>query len=154
MTIVRHDDGSLTIPIEPEPTADTGDDEQGEASEVAAPTSRTVRPGEGGYDEALAEWDLQQHPDSGPAVSTASGREEAMAVVHTLAHDPDADPEAAVEGHDGEAVAEALRHVLVGGEPSVAAFADEVAEAEGGDPVAPHELTKVIGEVLRVVDDA
>src|SRR5829696_4313837 len=144
MDIVRNDDGSLTIPIdpprltggdeEPAPDADTEARTTSDA-EPAGPTTRTLRPGEGGYDEALAAWDLQQHPDQGPAVSTASGREEAMAVVHEVAEDPDHDVSSAVEGHEPEPVAEALRHVLVGGEPSVAAFASEVADAEGGEPL-------------------
>ena len=54
--------------------------------------------------------------------------------------------------HDPEASAEALRHVLVGGVPSVDAFAAEVAEAEGGDPIPAHQVTKIIGEVLAEID--
>ena len=45
--------------------------------------------GLGRYDEALAEWDLQQNPDRAPAVSTAAGRQQAMSVVHTVATSPD-----------------------------------------------------------------
>ena len=153
MSIVRNDDGSLTVPVEPEPVAEA-EGEDAETTAEAGPTSKTIRPGEGGYDEALAEWDLQQHPDQGPAVSTASGREQAMAVVHDVAEDPQHDVAEAVEGRDAEPVAEALRHVLVGGEPSVSAFASEVAEAEGGEPLPAHEVTKVIGEVLGEIDDA
>ena len=68
MEIIRHDDGSLTVPVvadrhaadgEPEGTVDLG------------PTTKVLRPGEGGYNEALAQWDLQQHPDHAEAVSTA-----------------------------------------------------------------------------------
>ena len=44
------------------------------------------------------------------------------------------------------------RHVLVGGTPSVHAFAEEVAEAEGGDELPPHKATKIIGEVLAEID--
>ena len=67
MTIVRNPDGSLEVPI-PEarhhdvadaPDASTGD----EVSAATAPTTRVLHPGEGGYNEALAEWDLEQNPD-------------------------------------------------------------------------------------------
>jgi hypothetical protein len=34
----------------------------------------------------------------------------------------------------------------------VQAFASEVAEAEGGDELAPHKATKIIGEVLAEID--
>ena len=51
-----------------------------------------------------------------------------------------------------ESSGEALRHVLVGGVPSVEAFADEVAEAEGGEPLPAHQATKIIGEVLSELD--
>jgi hypothetical protein len=54
---------------------------------------------------------------------------------------------------DPGASAEALRHVLVGGTPSVKAFASEVAEAEGGDELPPHKATKIIGEVLAEIDN-
>ena len=53
---------------------------------------------------------------------------------------------------DPAAGAEALRHVLVGGTPSVSAFADEVADAEGGDVLRPHMATRIIGEVLAEID--
>ena len=111
-----------------------------------------VRPGEGGYIEALAEWDLQQHPDRGEAVSTVSGREQAMAVVHAVDEDREHVTEAVESLADPHASAEALRHVLVGGTPSVKAFASEVAEAEGGDELPPHTATKIIGEVLAEID--
>ena len=116
------------------------------------PTTRVIRPGEGGYIEALAEWEEQEHPDRGEAVSTASGREQAMAVVHAVAEDPDHVAEAVDALDDPAAGGEALRHVLVGGTPSVQAFAGEVAEAEGGDPLPPHTTTKIIGEVLVEID--
>jgi hypothetical protein len=88
-----------------------------------------IRPGEGGYNEALAEWEGEQHPDRPEAVSTASGREQAMAVVHAVAEDPDHVSEAVDALDDPTACAEALRRVLVGGTPSVEAFAGEVAGA-------------------------
>jgi len=111
-----------------------------------------IRPGEGGYAEALAEWDTQQNPDRGEAVSTASGREQAMHVVHAVAEDPKHVHEAVESLADPDASAEALRHVLVGGTPSVQAFSAEVAAAEGGDALPPHKATKIIGEVLAEID--
>jgi hypothetical protein len=152
--IIRHDDGSLTVPVTPERHA--GDDDPDTAVEPGEttpnPTTMVLRPGEGGYNEALAAWDVQQNPDRGEAVSTASGREEAMAVVHAVAEDPDHVAEAVESLDDAGASAEALRHVLIGGTPSVKAFASEVAEAEGGDELAPHTATKIIGEVLAEID--
>jgi hypothetical protein len=157
MEIIRNPDGSLVVPI-PEGRHHDGDDaadasiaNDGEA--VAAATTRLLHPGEGGYNEALAEWDLQQDPDRAPAVSTASGREEAMDVVHTLAESPDHDvADALKDVKDTEASAEALRHVLIGGTHSVEAFSEEVAEAEGGEPLPAHKMTKIIGEVLAELD--
>lgn len=151
MDIIRHDDGSLTVPVAPDRHAD--DENSGEKSEVdAGPETLTLRPGEGGYNEALAEWDQQQHPDRDEPVSTASGREEAMAVVHAVAEDPKHVAEAIESLDDPDASADALRHVLVGGTPSVQAFASEVAEAEGGEALPPHQATKIIGEVLAEID--
>lgn len=156
MEIVRNADGTLVVPIEAERRHDADDDAVGEddaADRAAAPTTRVLHPGEGGYDEALAEWDLQQHPDREPAVSTASGREEAMTLVHAVAESPDhAVAPALAALDDPEASGEALRHVLVGGVPSVEAFAHEVAEAEGGEPLPAHQATKIIGEVLGELD--
>ena len=161
MDIVRNADGTLVVPLDParRPAADadpsSGDgDGDGESTEAtAAPTTRVLHPGEGGYDEALAEWDLQQNPDREPAVSTASGRQEAMALVHAVAESPDhAVKPALAKLDDPEASGEALRHVLVGGVPSVEAFAHEVAEAEGGEPLAAHQATKIIGAVLGELD--
>ena len=112
-----------------------------------------LHPGEGGYDEALAEWDLQQNPDRGAVVSTATGRQEAMALVHAVATSADHDVAPAIAAlDDPSASGEALRHVLVGGVHSVEAFAAEVADAEGGDPMSAHETTKIIGEVLAELD--
>jgi hypothetical protein len=132
------------------------DDESadGDASEVAAaPGTRVLHPGEGGYDEALTEWDRQQNPDAEPPVSTATGREEAMHVVHEVAESPKHDVAPAVGAlDDPEAAAEALRHVLIGGQHAVEDFAKETADAEGGDPLKPHEATKIIGEVLAELD--
>jgi len=157
MEIIRNPDGSLVVPI-PEGRHHVGEDAvDGPTSDtndvVAEPTTRVLHPGEGGYNEALAEWDLQQNPDREPAVSTASGREEAMSVVHTIAGSPDHDVAGALRGiNDAHASGEALRHVLIGGTHSVEAFADEVAEAEGGEPLPAHAMTKIIGEVLAELD--
>src|SRR6478672_1408487 len=130
MDIVRNDDGSLIVPVE----ARAHDTDDGEPTDTS-PTTRVLHPGEGGYDEALAEWDLQQNPDRAPVVSTASGRQEAMALIHAVATSPDHAVAPAVAAlDDPEASAQALRHVLVGGVHSVEAFAAEVAAAEGGDP--------------------
>ena len=150
--IVRNDDGTLTVQVEPE-RRDVEDEDVATTVETV-----TLHPGEGGYDEALGLWDLQQDPDRGAAVSTASGREEAMSVVHQVASDDEHEPEDVVEEavehlDDPEASAEALRHVLVGGQPSVEGFAAEVADAEGGDPIPPHQMTKIIGEVLSEIDE-
>ena len=111
-----------------------------------------IRPGEGGYNEALAEWESDQHPDRDELVSTKSGRKQAMAVVHAVAEDPDHVAEAVDALDDPIAGAEALSHVLVGGTPSVEAFADEVADEEGGDVIPPHTATRIIGEVLAEID--
>jgi hypothetical protein len=156
MEIVRNPDGSLIVPIKEvrhhddvEETAVV--DEAGDGSE--APTTRVLHAGEGGYNEALAEWDAQQNPDRAPAVSTASGREEAMHVVHVVADSPEHDVAAALDDvNDSEASGEALRHVLIGGNPSVEAFSGEVAQAEGGEPLPAHKMTKIIGEVLAELD--
>jgi hypothetical protein len=147
MNIIRHDDGSLTVPVVPgrHDTEETDDP-------VTEPASITLRPGEGGYVEALAEWEADQHPDRGEAVSTASGREQAMSVVHAVAEDPDHVSDAVDALDDPTAGGDALRHVLVGGTPSVQAFANEVADAEGGEPLAPHTATGIIGEVLSEID--
>jgi len=156
MEIIRNPDGSLVVPIPEGRHHDSDDDTEGAtdaAEEIAAPTTRVLHPGEGGYNEALAEWDLQQNPDRAPAVSTASGREEAMHVVHAVAESPDHDVAGALkEVNDSEASGEALRHVLVGGTHSVEAFSEEVAEAEGGEPLPAHKMTKIIGEVLADLD--
>lgn len=159
MDIVRNDDGTLMVPVRQDrprdaqdgaPTLSDGADTEAPMTE-ASPTTRVLHPGEGGYDEALAEWDLQQDPDRAPAVSTASGRQEAMTLVHTVAAEHAV--AAAVEAlDDPQASGEALRHVLVGGVHSVEAFAAEVAEAEGGDLLPAHEATKIIGEVLAELD--
>lgn len=157
MEIVRNDDGTLVVPVQPERRHET-DDADGAPTADSAPatageTTRVLHPGEGGYDEALAEWDLEQNPDRAPVVSTADGRHEAMSLVHAVATSPDHAVAAAVAAlDDPEASGEALRHVLVGGVRSVEGFAAEVAEAEGGDPLPAHEATKIIGEVLAELD--
>ena len=154
MNIVRNPDGTLVVPVEPRRVH--GDDEStdGNAVEVAAtPDTRVLHPGEGGYDEALMEWDRQQNPDADVPVSTATGREEAMHVVHEVAESPKHEVAPAVGAlDDPEAAGEALRHVLIGGTHAVEDFAGEVAEAEGGEPLKPHEATKIIGEVLAELD--
>jgi len=151
--IVRNPDGSLIVPVDaPRPDAEDIEAAEGDDAVVAGPSHHVLHPGEGGYDEALALWDEQQHPDRGVAVSTASGREEAMHLLHEVADEDVPVPVAVNELHDPEASAEALRHVLVGGVPSVKAFASEVAESEGGEPLPPHQATKIIGEVLAEID--
>jgi len=161
MDIVRNADGTLVVPVQPPRQHDTEETSEtasaGEEPEAgppdAGPTTRVIHPGEGGYDEALAAWDLQQNPDREPVISTASGRQEAMTLVHAVASSPDHEVAAAVEAlDDPEASGEALRHVLVGGVHAVEDFAAEVAEAEGGDPLPAHQTTKIIGEVLSELD--
>src|SRR5687767_7443039 len=119
MDIIRNADGTLVVPAEPERRPETDDSADtasggadGETTDVnATAATRLLRPGEGGYDEALAEWDSQQHPDRGPAVSTASGREGAISVVHAIATSPDHAVAPALEAlEDPEATGEALRH--------------------------------------------
>ncbi len=162
MDIVRNPDGTLVVPVQPERRHEADDAVEdpiagADATEPpteAPPTTRVLHPGEGGYDEALAEWDLQQNPDRAPVVSTAAGRQEAMSLVHAVATSPDAAVGPAVEAlEDPQASGEALRHVLVGGVHSVEGFAAEVAEAEGGDPLPTHQTTKIIGEVLAELDE-
>jgi hypothetical protein len=161
MDIVRNPDGTLLVPVvperhhhsddEPDSAAPTAKDD-GEPAAVA-PTTRHLHPGEGGYDEALAEWDRQQNPDRAPVVSTATGRQEAMTLVHAVATSADHAVAPAVQALDHpEASGEALRHVLVGGVHSVEDFAAEVEKAEGGDLLTAHETTKIIGEVLTELD--
>ncbi len=155
MDIVRNDDGTLVVPVPAERRHDSDDDADTGAEAPSEATTRVLHPGEGGYDEALAEWDLQQNPDREPVVSTASGRQEAMTLVHTVAEAEDhatAIPPAVEALDDPEASGQALRHVLVGGVHSVEGFAAEVAEAEGGEPLPAHEATKIIGEVLAELD--
>jgi hypothetical protein len=161
MDIVRNPDGTLVVPVPPErahPAAEDGGSSSGgmeaePAPSERSPTTRVLHPGEGGYDEALAEWDLEQNPDRAPVISTASGRREAMALVHALAISPEQGVAPAVEALDDPlATGEALRHILVGGVHSVEAFATEVAEAEGGEPLSAHETTRIIGEVLTELD--
>ena len=157
MEIIRNDDGTLVVPVDQPRTHDDDDvvaDTSGDEAEAeAAPTTRLLHPGEGGYDAALAEWDAQQDPDRAPAVSTASGRDEAMGLLQAIATSEDHEVASAVEAlEDPEASAEALRHVLVGGVHAVEDFAAEAAEAEGGEPLPAHQATKIIGEVLAEID--
>ena len=83
VSIIRNEDGSLTVPVAP-----GRHDEDAAGEPVTDSGSMVIRPGEGGYIEALAEWESTQHPDRGEAVSTASGREQAMHVVHEDAESP------------------------------------------------------------------
>jgi hypothetical protein len=150
MDIVRNPDGTLIVPVE---AARVHDDDVEAVDAPAEPGTRVLHPGEGGYDEALTEWDRQQNPDAEPPVSTATGREEAMHVVHEVAESPKHEVAPAVEALDNpDAAGEALRHVLIGGVHAVEDFAKETADAEGGDPLKPHEATKIIGEVLAELD--
>ena len=101
MDIVRNPDGTLIVPVEPARThadEESSDDDVVEAA--AAPDTRVLHPGEGGYDEALTAWDRQQNPDAEPPVSTATGREEAMHVVHEVAESPKHEVAPAVEALD------------------------------------------------------
>jgi hypothetical protein len=163
MDIVRNPDGTLVVPVDPQRHHGSDDDASAlspdaggadaEAGAVEAPTTRLLHPGEGGYDEALSAWDLQQNPDREPAVSTVSGRQVAMTLIHAVATSPDEPVAPAVHAlEDPDASGEALRHVLVGGVHSVEDFAAEVAEAEGGEPLSAHQTTKIIGEVLSELD--
>lgn len=161
MEIVRNDDGTLVVPVQPRRRHETDDSEDASSDAVEdattpdddTPTTRLLHPGEGGYDDALAEWDLQQNPDRPPVVSTATGRQEAMSLVHAVAASPDHAVATAVAAlDDPNASGEALRHVLVGGVPSVEAFAAEVAQSEGGDPLSAHQATTIIGQVLAELD--
>ncbi len=161
MNIVRNPDGTLVVPVVPERVHETDEPATRPVESVdddrtivpAIATTRVLHPGEGGYDEALVEWDREQNPDREPVVSTATGRQEAMTVVHAVAISPDHEVAAAVEAlDDPEASGEALRHVLVGGVHAVEDFAAEVADAEGGEPLPAHQATKIIGEVLAQLD--
>jgi hypothetical protein len=159
MDIVRNTDGTLVVPVPAERRHDIGEDtipgsDQNDALSRLEPTTRLLHPGEGGYNEALAEWDREQNPDRSPVISTATGREEAMSLVHAVAVSPKHAVTPAVDAlEDPEASGEALRHVLVGGIHSVEAFSAEVAQAEGGDPLPAHETTKIISEVLAELDE-
>ena len=97
MDIVRNPDGTLIVPVEPARVHDD-DAVDADAPTPATPDTRVLHPGEGGYDEALTEWDRQQNPDAEPPVSTATGREEAMHVVHEVAESPKHEVQPAVDG--------------------------------------------------------
>src|SRR4029453_7061734 len=104
MEIVRNPGGTLIVPVEAGRTHGDEADDSGAVESTSAPTTRILHPGEGGYDEALGEWDRQQNPDADVPVSTASGREEAMSVVHAVAESPRHEVDPAVEApHDPEA---------------------------------------------------
>ena len=153
MDITRNEDASLTLPVIPG-RHDADDVAEGAADVAEVATTRTLHPGQPGYVEALAEWDEQHNGGREPATSTPSGREEAMSIIHAVAVDPEHDVHRAVETlSDPEPSAEALRHVLVGGDPSVKGFAEEVAQAEGDEPIPTHKVTKIISEVLAEIDN-
>ena len=97
MTIIRNEDGTLVVPVRQERHRQDDETADDEPTVATAALTRVLHPGEGGYDEALVEWDLQQNPDREPAVSTPSGRQEAMAIVHAMAESPDRDVSAAIE---------------------------------------------------------
>ena len=65
MDIVRNDDGTLVVPVAAERRHDSEDD--GDTAPASAETTRVLHPGEGGYDEALAEWDLSRTPTASPS---------------------------------------------------------------------------------------
>ena len=152
MEITRNMDASLTVPIIPGRHDAEVVIEGGVETEAPA-TTRTLHPGQPGYVELLADWDEQQTGGREPATSTSTGREDAMSIVHAVAVDPEHDVHRAIESlSDPEPSAEALRHVLVGGDPSVKGFAEEVAQAEGDDLIPTHKVTKIISEVLAEID--
>ena len=152
MEITRNVDASLTVAIIPGRHDAENATEVGIDTEAAA-TTRTLHPGQPGYVELLAEWDEQHTGGREPATSTPTGRENAMSIVHAVAVDPEHDVHRAIESlSDPEPSAEALRHVLVGGDPSVKGFAEEVAQAEGDDLIPTHKVTKIISEVLAEID--
>lgn len=150
MDIIRNDDASLTVPVIP----GRHDHDDGPGAQLPAlPTTLTLHPGQPGYAEALGEWDDQQNPAREVATSTSTGRDDAMALVHAVAVDPEHDVHKAVEElGDPQPSADALRHVLVGGDPSIKGFAHEVAKAEGDDEIPAHKVTKIISEVLAEID--
>jgi hypothetical protein len=162
MEIIRNADGTLVVAAKhprAHPTQDgdesilSVDEDGGGAPTDSLPGTRLLHPGEGGYDEALAEWDLQQNPEREPVVSTARGRQEAMTLVHEVATSPEHSVANALQSiDDPTATGEALRHVLVGGVHSVEDFSSEVAQAEGGDAMSAHDTTKIIGEILAELD--
>jgi len=155
MSITRNPDGTLALPVEPDRVR-SDDDVETDVEAVDTPlaaTTRQLHPGEGGYDEALSQWDAEQNPDREAAVSTPSGREDAMTLVHEVAESRDGAVAPVLETiDDPEASGEALRHVLVGGVHAVEDFASEVAASHGGEPLSAHQTTKIIGAVLTELD--
>ena len=161
MEIIRNADGTLIVaakharahPTESGDESPSAAEDPGEAQTDSSSGTRLLHPGEGGYDEALAEWDLQQNPEREPVVSTALGRQEAMTLVHEVAMSPEHSVATALQSIDNPAASgEALRHVLVGGVHSVEDFSSEVAQAEGGEAMSARETTKIIGEILAELD--
>ena len=158
MEVVRNPDGSLIVPVEPSrrhgDDADTAVADGATVEPTSAPRTRVLHPGEGGYDEALAEWDRQQNPDADVPVSTASGREEAMSVVHAVAESPR--PRRGTCG--GGARTTPKRRVKRCGTCSSAVCTrsrtsrPKSPRLRAASRSAPHEATKIIGEVLAELD--
>ena len=150
MDIIRHDDGSLTVPVAPDRHAN---DDAAEGDIVSDAETMTLRPGEGGYNEALAAWDQQQDPSGANPVRPRQGATRRWRSCTPWPRTRSTCAEAVEALDDPDASAEALRHVLIGGTPSVQAFATEVAEsADDSDELPPHTATKIIGQVLAEID--
>ena len=103
MEIVRNADGTLVVPVEQERHHDSDDDDgqaDGEpaARDASRPTTRVLHPGEGGYDEALAEWDRSRTPIANRPSRPRPAAQEAMHLVHEVATSPDHAVAPAVEG--------------------------------------------------------
>ena len=157
MEIIRNDDGSLLVPI-PEgrhhDSDDATDATAGDGAEgTEAPTTRLLHPGEL----------LQRGPSPNGISATRTPRSRGVDREWTRRGDERRARRRELPDHryvagalkdvsDSEASGEALRHVLIGGTHSVAAFSEEVAAAEGGEPLPAHKMTKIIGEVLAELD--
>ena len=159
MEIVRNDDGTLVVPVQPGRAHDTedaadspdGDGDGGRPTPRRAPgcsiparaaTTRRSPSGTCSRTPTASRW--CRPPRAARRRCTSCTRSPTS---------PDHAVAPAVEAlDDPEASGEALRHVLVGGVRSVEGFAAEVAEAEGGEPLPAHQATKIIGEVLAELD--
>jgi len=157
MDIVRNDDGTLVVPVQPERSHVTDDDADASSSEAdpqaTQPTTRVLHPEKVATTRRSLNGTSSRTRIVPPAVSTASGRQEAMGLVHAVANSPDHAVAPAVAAlADPNASGEALRHVLVGGVPSVEAFAAEIADAKGGDPYPLTRQPRSSAEVLNELD--